>query len=182
MADAQQVFPTDDSYATSTDPTGVTGGTSLEDERGVDLADLRARLRLSPAERAPRLVDHPAGGPSGTGLGIDHLAVCTCDPSFDRQRPGRASTEQRLHQAGELLGVGLSEGGLGNVSHRRRQGCNSGGNLRRDLVVHTVTVVALVRGEVADQQAPPAADRPVGPAEKGYVVSAAHETSPGSQP
>ncbi|GEM_PF-5996731 len=57
MADAQQVSPPDDSDAATTDPTGVTGGTSLEDERGVDLADLRARLRLSPAERVQRLLD-----------------------------------------------------------------------------------------------------------------------------
>lgn len=57
MADAQQVSPPDDSYAASTDPGAVTGGPSLKDERGVDLADLRARLRLSPAERVQRLLD-----------------------------------------------------------------------------------------------------------------------------
>ena len=32
-------------------------GSPVEDARGVDLTDLRERLRLSPAERVQRLVD-----------------------------------------------------------------------------------------------------------------------------
>ncbi|MCB9390906.1 MAG: hypothetical protein H6512_15490 [Acidimicrobiia bacterium] len=57
MADAQQVLPTNDNPSATADLSCFMVRSPVEDARGVDLTDLRERLRLSPAERVQRLVD-----------------------------------------------------------------------------------------------------------------------------